>query len=150
MDTPLAAEFDLYTASAQDFNELCELRYIAMKESAEANGLFDHDLARSHFAKDFQPEKTQKIMRKGELLGFFVVLKHEDHLYLDMLYLVPKAQGQGIGAQIIKAIQANAQALSKPIRLDALRISRSNAFYLSHGFQLTHSENYNNFYEWRP
>ncbi|WP_208994711.1 GNAT family N-acetyltransferase [Pseudovibrio sp. WM33] len=142
--------FQLETTSQGDFEELQHIRYTAMKESAEANGLFQHDKAREIFLSEYVPEKTRKILRNGKTIGFYVVLNHPDHLYLDMFYLLPEAQGLGIGSKILQQIKTQADEQNKPIRLDALRISRANAFYQHHGFHLTHSEGVNNYYEYAP
>ena len=142
--------FYLETACHDDFEDLQHIRYTSMKESAEANGLFQHDKAREVFLSEFAPEKTLKIRRNGKTIGFYVVLPHPDHLYLDMFYLLPEAQGLGIGSKLLNQIKAQADKQNKPIRLDALRISPANAFYQHHGFHLTHSEGVNNYYEYTP
>ncbi|MFS8180529.1 GNAT family N-acetyltransferase [Pseudovibrio denitrificans] len=142
--------FQLETASQDDFEELQHIRCTSMKESAEANGLFHHDKAREVFLSEFAPEKTLKIRRNRKTIGFYVVLNHPDHLYLDMFYLLPEAQGHGIGSKLLNQIKAQADKQNKPIRLDALRISRANTFYQLHGFHLTHSEGVNNYYEYAP
>ncbi|SFK09433.1 Protein N-acetyltransferase, RimJ/RimL family [Pseudovibrio ascidiaceicola] len=142
--------FQFETAAPENFEELQHIRYTAMKESAEANGLFQHDKAREIFLSEYAPEKTRKILRNGKTIGFYVVLNHPDHLYLDMFYLLPEAQGLGIGSKILQQIKDQADEQNKPIRLDALRISRANAFYQHHGFHLTHSEGVNNYYEYAP
>lgn len=147
---PSTPVFQLETTSQGDFEELQYIRYTAMKESAEANGLFQHDKAREIFLSEYVPEKTRKILRNGQTIGFYVVLNHPDHLYLDMFYLLPEAQGLGIGSKILQQIKTQADEQNKPIRLDALRISRANAFYQHHGFHLTHSEGVNNYYEYAP
>ncbi len=140
--------FQLETATPQDFETLQHIRYTAMKESAEANGLVDHDKAREVFASEYAPDKTQKIQKDDKTIGFYVVLNQPDHLCLDMFYLLPEAQGSGLGSQILNQIKTQANTQNKPIRLDALRISRANTFYKRHGFHLTHSEGCNNYYEY--
>lgn len=140
--------FQLQTASQEDFEELQHIRYTAMKESAEANGLFHHDKAREIFLSEYAPEKTWKIQKSGKTVGFFVVLNHPDHLYLDMFYLLPEAQGLGLGSKILQQIKDQADEQNKPIRLDALRFSRANDFYQRHSFCVTHSEGSNNYYEY--
>ncbi|KZL03480.1 MULTISPECIES: GNAT family N-acetyltransferase [unclassified Pseudovibrio] len=142
--------FQLQSASQEDFEELQHIRYTAMKESAEANGLFHHDEAREIFLSEYAPEKTRKIQKSGKTVGFYVVLNHLDHLYLDMFYLLPEAQGLGIGSKVLQQIKDQADEQNKPIRLDALRISRANDFYQGYGFRVTHSEGSINYYEYAP
>nr|WP_244272496.1 hypothetical protein [Pseudovibrio sp. Ad37] len=47
-------------------------------------------------------------------------------------------------------MKTQADEQNKPIRLDALRISRANDFYQGYGFGMPHSEGSNNYYEYAP
>ena len=113
---------------------LSELRVAAMQESLEAVGRFDPLRARSRFLESFIAEQTTCLMIDDELAGFYVLLERDDHLWLNHFYIHPDNQGQGVGSHVIEALLAHAQLMQKPLRLMALKGSRSNQFYLSHGF----------------
>lgn len=128
---------------------LAELRILSMKESLEALGRFDPVRARRRFLDGFEREATRKIDVAGRLAGFYVIKDKGDHLYLDHLYIHPEFQGNGLGSVALKSIMAEAQERKLPLRLGALRGSRSNAFYRSHGFVQTHEEEWDIYYEYR-
>lgn len=134
-------------ASADDGDELADLRVEVMRPSLEAAGLLDMARARRRFLDAFDPKATQKILRGGELVGFYVVREFEDHLYLDNLYLKAKVQGQGIGSMIIKMVKEQASQRAVPIRLTALIDSDANDFYIRHGFRLFEVSEFDNHYE---
>lgn len=128
---------------------LAQLRISAMRESLEAIGRFDPARARGRFLDSFDRKATRKIEIDGQLIGFYVLKDEGDHLYLDHLYVHPNFQGHGLGASILTAIIEQAQERQLPLRLGALRGSRSNSFYLSHGFAQTGESEWDLFYEYR-
>lgn len=132
----------------EDGEVLANLRALAMRESLEAIGRYDVSRVRDRFLSTFDPSHTKAIMLEDSLVAFFVVVEHGDHLYLDHLYVHPQYQGKGIGSNVLESVFVRAQNMQKPIRLGALKGSRSNEFYLSHGFIKTHEEEYDIFYEY--
>lgn len=132
-----------------DANALVDLRVVAMRPSLEAIGRFDPVRARQRFLKTFDPQRTWKIEQNGELIGFFVLIEKTDHFYLDHLYLVANAQGQGIGRQVLDHIKGLAIAQNKSIHLCALIDSEANRFYQQNDFQETHRQDFDVHYEYR-
>ena len=130
-----------------DGKALAELRALAMKESLEAIGRFDPIRVRERFLLNFSPDKTKKIYVSNQLVAFFVLDERDDHYYLDHLYVIPSAQGQKIGSSIMELVKTQCFSKGKSIKLGALKGSRSNDFYISHGFVKTHEEGYDNYYE---
>lgn len=134
-------------ASKKDGNDLADLRALAMRESLESVGRFDPVRVRDRFLSTFKPANTKKILVGDKLVGFYVALEKEDHIYLDHLYIIPDYQGNKYGSTILNSVIENARAKNKVIRLGALKKSKSNEFYLSHGFLKTHEEEFDNYYE---
>lgn len=126
---------------------LAQLRIAAMRESLVAIGRFDPVRARRRFLDNFYHEGTRKLVIDGRLVGFYALTYKIDHLYLDHLYIHPDFQGNGLGASILTSLIALAQARQVPIRLGALRGSRSNGFYLAHGFVQTGESEWDIYYE---
>ncbi len=139
----------LAPAKAEDGPRLAEIRVDAMRPSLEALDRFDPVRARERFLGSFAPPDTRLIEVDGDLVGFVVVRRREDHLYLDHLYLRPNMQGVGRGKAVVKVVLQEARDAGLPVRLMALRGSRANAFYESCGFRLTGSDSWDNHYEWR-
>jgi len=125
------------------------IRIAAMRESLERLGRFDPQRARDRFLAGFDPALTRHILVDGERVGFVVVRQQDDGLLLDHLYLLPYAQGRGIGAAVMVEVLARADASRLPVRVGALRESDANRFYLRHGFELVGRGEWDNFYR-RP
>lgn len=137
-------------ATAADAEQLADMRAQAMRPSLEAVGRFDPDRVRNRFLGAFQPSETRIVHVGNKVAGFFVVRHRADHLYLDHLYLAAAFQGQGLGREIVEALQADATRLSLPIRLMALNGSPANEFYLSCGFAFVSADALDTIYEWVP
>ena len=120
-----------------------------MRESLERLGRFDPQRARDRFLAAFDPAATRHVVVAAERVGFVVVRSRDDGLLLDHLYIVPSAQGCGIGAAVMADVLADADARGLPIRVGALRESAANRFYERHGFALVERAEWDNRYE-RP
>ena len=121
-------------AAPADAEALVGLRVEAMRESLENVGRFDPARARARFLATFDPAHTLHIDVAGDRVGFFVAKPGDGELLLDHLYVKPAHQGKGIGGAVLQHVFAQAASLGMPVRVGALRGSRSNAFYLRHGF----------------
>lgn len=133
-------------ASSEDFEALIALRILAMRESLERIGRFDPVRARERFLSTFDPADTRHIVLDGERVGFVVLRRQADHLFLNHLYVLPGYQGRGVGAWVLQQLFAEADACRLPIKVGALRDSASNRFYLRHGFVPTHEEEFDLYY----
>ena len=121
-----------------------------MRESLERIGRFDLQRARDRFLDGFDPALTRHVLADGERVGFVVVRPQDDGLLLDHLYLLPVAQGQGIGAAVLADVLARADASRQPVRVGALRGSHSNRYYARHGFALVEQGEWDDFYRRLP
>lgn len=121
-----------------------------MRESLQQLGRFDPIRARTRFLSNFVPADTRKVLVAGRLAGFYVIQRHDDHLYLDHLYIAPAYQNNGLGGTILNDVKRLAWQLKLPVRLGALKKSRANAFYLHHGFVITHQAQWDIYYEFNP
>ncbi len=133
-------------ATALDALALAQLRVEAMQEGLEALGLFDPVQVRDKLLANFTPTATRKIIINDELVGFYVLKEEPTWLYLNHLYIHPKYQREKIGSKILADIIGQSNDARKEIRLRALKGSRSNQFYMSHGFVKTHEKEFDNYY----
>lgn len=122
------------STTSHDADTLVQIRIEAMRESLERIGRFDPVRARERFLASFDPACCRYILVDGEKAGFVVVRPESAHLLLDHLYIVPAHQGKGVGAAVLDAVLADADAQRLPIKVGALRESASNRFYQRHGF----------------
>jgi len=128
---------------------LAEIRARAMKESLSAVGRYDGQRVRSRFLSDYSQENTRVVVSGEETLGFYVLVETADSLNLKHLYIETSWQGKGIGGEVLKLVKIRSREIGKPVRLNALNGSRSNAFYLNSGFRFMTSDEIDNYYEWR-
>ena len=124
----------LQATSEADFEELFALRVLAMRESLQRLGRFDEQRSRERFRSSFDADWTRHILLAGERVGFVAVKPTDQGLLLDHLYIHPDTQGRGVGAQVLAAVLADADARRLPLFVTALRDSGSNRFYQRHGF----------------
>ena len=143
-DLPLT--ITLTPASSDDAESLVALRILAMRPSLERLGRFDPLRARQRFLANFDPQFTRHIEWESTRVGFVVVRPDFAGLLLDHLYIHPDYQGRGIGAKVLQLVCAEADAAKQSLRVGALRDSDSNRFYLRHGFTLTESAEWDNYY----
>ena len=139
--------YQIAPASETDKELLAEVRVASMKESLENIGRFDPKIARNRFLDSYIEADTKKIIMDNKVVGFYVIRNKSDHVHLDHLYILPEYQGAGLGTKIIGLVKSKAQENCLPIRLCALRDSRSNEFYKKHGFSYTHEEEWDIYYE---
>lgn len=119
-----------------------------MRESLERIGRFDPTRARERFLSGFNPEHTRHILFENNKVGFVAVKPIESGLLLDHLYVKPEHQGKGIGAAVLCEVFAQANDVSRSVRVGALRESESNQFYARHGFVLVEQAEFDNYYVW--
>lgn len=139
---------DYLKAEAKDGAVLAEIRAVAMKPSLEALGRFDEQRVRNRFLETFEPEDTIKLMDGEELLGFYVIRDRDEHRYLDHLYIKPEHQNRKLGKVVLEKVVSEAQRRGLPVRVGALRGSRSNYFYQQSGFVKTHEDEFDIYYEY--
>ena len=142
-------EIEIVQATDADGAPLAELRVAAMRESLEAAGRFEPERARARFLNSFDPSVTFKVRANLKEIGFYVLREREDYLWLDHFYIDPTFHGQGTGSRVMEIIKEIARSSGKPIRLGALKESRANTFYRSHGFVEQEQKEWDIFYEWK-
>lgn len=134
------------SAEQADAETLVALRILAMRESLERLGRFDPVRSRERFLSAFSPQHTRHILFGGDRAGFVVVKPDGEALLLDHLYIDPRFQNRGIGAVVLAAVFAEADAQRVPLKVGALRGSDSNRFYLRHGFRLVKEDEWDIYY----
>lgn len=128
---------------------LADIRAEAMRPSLTAVDRFDPARARARFLDHYVPSDTFVIRAGPEVIGFYVLRRRPDHLYLDHLYIRPEHQGDGLGRRIVTAIQNQARDAVVALRLMALLGSPANDFYVACGFRLDRCDDLDAHYVWR-
>jgi GNAT superfamily N-acetyltransferase len=145
------AAFSFAPAHDTDFERLFEIRLLAMRPSLERIGRFDRERAHARFRASFRPAHTRLILDPaGQLIGCVAFGPDDGALLLEHFYLVPEAQGRGVGSAILRRLTGEADAAAKTVRLDVLRGSDAQRFYRRHGFAETHRDEFDIYLERLP
>ncbi|WP_210805287.1 GNAT family N-acetyltransferase [Ideonella paludis] len=93
------------------------------------------------FIAQFDPQHHFIVELNGAPIGVIAVKEQDDAVLLEKLYLGHEHRNVGVGAALLADVVATAQAIGKPVRLRALAVNvRAQAFYLRHGFEVTHQD----------
>ena len=97
-------------------------------------GEWNADWQKTNFYKTTNPSTHEVIELSGEAVGCQWVRRHPDELELVRLYLLPSAQGRGIGTFALKRLLADAEESGLPVRLRVMRGSPAERLYTRLGF----------------
>ena len=96
----------------------------------------------------FWPAYMRHIVDNGKRVGLLTLKPEGNALKLQHLYLMPEAQGDGIGTWAIEQVKVKARAQGRDVKLEALEQSDANRFYLRHGFLPVGEEEFDVLYRW--
>ncbi len=139
------------TPSEGDFEPLLALRIDVMREHLVRVGRFKPSRARRIFRGHFDEPGMRVILVNGERAGCVGLREQADCVKIDSFYLDRRWHNSGLGAAILKALLAEADALRKPVRLEVLTgSSKADRFYLRHGFVKLREDEIEGAYERPP
>ena len=106
----------------------------------QAFGPWDDDRQRASADKDFDELPVEIVEREGAPIGYQIILRHDDHWFLDEIALVTAARGCGIGRGLVEAVMAAARAAGQPLRLSVLECNPAQRLYARLGFRVSRLE----------
>ena len=74
----------------------------------------------------------------------------ERQAWLEQFYVAPAHQGRGVGANVLAMLFGEADAGQKVLRIEVLKESAANQFYVRHGFVETHRGEWDIYYRKDP
>ena len=129
--------FSTRPAKTDDYEFLFELKKAAEYEPIKSVFGWDEAIQREIHQQEWDEIRPTMIEIDGERVGSYLVQHNEDHLYFGRFFLLPKAQGQGIGSQILQGVIEQSQQQGLPIRLIYLQGNRVGELYQRMGFVIT-------------
>ena len=135
-----SAPLGLRPAQAGDREFLFALRKAALGPYVVATyGPWDEAAQRAaFFARLERTLATHEIVERfGAPIGCLSVVRSADEIRLNRIFLLPNLQKQGLGAQLLAALLAEADAAQLPVRLRTLRVSPARRLYERLGFAVT-------------
>ena len=117
-----------------DFEPLLAIRIEVMREHLERVFRYKPSRARRIFREHFAEPGLRSILIGDELAGCVGFRIGDAEIKIDSYYLARRHHNRGLGAEILKVLLAEADALGLPCELDVLLGSPADRFYERHGF----------------
>jgi ribosomal protein S18 acetylase RimI-like enzyme len=149
-------EYTLRPATNDDFEFLLRLRAAALGPYVAHIWGWNDDDQRQRFARAFDPAHYQIVHQGealggealggealggealgGEALGAIEVEQREHETHLVNIALLPRHQGKGVGAALIRSVIARADADNVPVTLQVFKINPARHLYERLGFVVT-------------
>ena len=131
-----AHEFALMPLAEPLKQQLIRMQYTAQKEGYSAE----------------YPDSSFEIVLNGEAkIGRIWIARREDCFYLVDIAILPETQNSGIGTNLVRELQHEAELTHKPVRLSVFRFNPGSIrFHERLGFTVTHEDAIQFYYEWKP
>jgi ribosomal protein S18 acetylase RimI-like enzyme len=108
--------------------------------AAEVFGPWDEARQRASAERDFAEQPVEIVEQGGAAIGYVIVERHDDHIFLDEIALVPAARRHGLGAALVRSVMARARDAGLPLRLSVLVNNPAQRLYARLGFVVTRVE----------
>jgi ribosomal protein S18 acetylase RimI-like enzyme len=129
-------------ATEADLEFLIGLRQVTMWPHFESSGLAINPEEQLERVK-YRIDCARIITCDGADVGLFKVVRDADPWELTQIQLMPRWQGQGIGAALIRTLLVEASGAGRRVHLDVLRANPAKRLYERLGFRVvaedTHS-----------
>ena len=122
-------------ATQSDANILANLYLASRKEYISFAPLVHSDVAIQQWMHDILIPSTQVwiVEQNGVIIGMMAIAEEQSVNWVEQLYVLPKATGQGVGSLLI----TKAKSLHLPIRLHTFQENLgARRFYERHGFKI--------------
>jgi ribosomal protein S18 acetylase RimI-like enzyme len=116
-------------ATQADYPFLYTLHKLALGSYVEATWGRDEAFQGKLFRDAWEPTANQVVLLGGEPIGCLRVEEHDDHVFVDYIALIPEHQRHGIGASLLRQVQASAAARGLTVRLNVLKVNPARALY---------------------
>ncbi len=112
------------------------VRKLAFRKYLELTyGPWDETTQRFMHMQGFRPQDTQIISLGGRDVGWIEIHDRPADLYLANIYLLPEAQGHGIGRQLINQLIQRGRDERRPVTLRVLKVNPARRLYERLGFK---------------
>lgn len=131
-----------------DMPWLYETFKLTMQEFIDRTWGWD-ELMQSHSFADNLPAKTFAIASVSDIdVGALNLREKSDHLWLEMVLVLPEYQGNGYGRQLLEHAQKLARNSNKPLRLSVLKLNPAQQFYQKMGFEQSSADQWSVKMQW--
>ncbi len=124
-------------AGREDMEWAYEMFRATMKSYIERTWGWDEIFQQHGFAENLPASSFTIVALNGEDAGTYSLTERDDHLWLEMLLILPQFQSRGLGSRVLGAIQTEAALKGKPVRLSVLKVNPALEFYRRLGFRVS-------------
>ena len=144
-------KIELRQATVTDAQLVYDITAAAMRGYVEqAFGPWIESFQREVIGNSFDPTTHHVIVVDGDDAGIIAAPRHESHIQLEKIYLLPRFQRKGIGSQLLRELQQSATVQDKPVRLRVLAVNKeARQLYERLGFVVTNETPERVFMEYR-
>ena len=107
------------------------------------------ELLQEHSFYENLPAKTFTIATLDGDIGALNLREKPDHLWLEMVLVLPDYQGRGFGRLMLEYAQKQAQKAQKPLRLSVLKLNPAHGFYRHMGFDQSNVDQWSYKMQWQ-
>lgn len=109
------------------------------------------ELIQHHSFHDNLPASSFTIASLEDFdIGAYSLLEKKDHLWLEMVLVLPEKQNVGVGSLLLKHVQQRASEREQSVRLSVLKVNPALRFYERLGFTVTTEDQWSYKLEWQP
>lgn len=108
------------------------------------------ELLQEHSFYENLPARSFAIAKLTEHdVGALNLREKADHLWLEMMLVLPEYQGRGIGRFMLEYAQGQARIAQKPLRLSVLKLNPAHNFYRHMGFDQSAIDQFSYKMQWQ-
>ena len=115
--------------SDDDFEFAYEAKRDAFGPYVIARWGWDEHVQRKVVAERLRAKRFFRILLNGAAVGTITVDDEPDHIRVGEFYILPSAQNQGVGGEILRPILADATNRNLPVRLECLKWNPALGFH---------------------
>jgi ribosomal protein S18 acetylase RimI-like enzyme len=142
------SSLDVRPAKPSDREFFVALRNVTLKRYVEKIWGWDEAEQRARSELAFEKLPIEIVEEDGLPVGSLAVVHEDDHDLLELVAVLPEAQGQGIGSALIAVIQEEAAQRGVVLRLSVLVNNPARALYERLGFRVIRIEDPRVFMVW--
>ena len=124
-------------ARDEDFEFLFELTREALGPYVEEIWGWRDDEQRAIQRRFYERGGVEILDEDGVAIGCVAVRRECDHVFLDRIAFLPRAQNRGLGTELVREVMEEAAALGLPVRLSVLSNNPARSLYARLGFHVT-------------
>ncbi|MDP1930195.1 MAG: GNAT family N-acetyltransferase [Gammaproteobacteria bacterium] len=135
-------------AQKSDMDWLYETFKLTMQDYITRTWGWDELFQHHGFHDNLPPSSFSIASLENADIGACSVLERQDHLWLEMVLVLPEKQNAGLGSVLLKNVQQSALKKGKNVRLSVLKLNPALRFYQRLGFRVISEDQWSYKMEW--